>query len=132
MSEKRKLNSSSDSEESNEDIPSLKRKPEELSIDDEERNELKRLEDKYDKRYTEEDPEYKACLDRPDPSPPILINYYGKNKNRGNFRRDDRSGWRGRGGHRADNYRDNYRDNRRDHWRNNREDNRNQNPYNRY
>ncbi|CAG2166267.1 unnamed protein product [Oppiella nova] len=56
--------------------------PDDCHIDDD----VKRFEEKYDNRYTEEDQEYKDCMDRPALRPPILWGYFGKNRNRDRFR----------------------------------------------
>jgi len=105
--------------ESSTELPSTteKRKAEEESFDEIERNELRELERKYKDRYSLNDNEYKRCVERTVLSPPIMINYYGKNSNRDHFRdrghhRQNYRGRDGRPGQRSDFY------NRSNNWSN--------------
>jgi hypothetical protein len=124
MSNKRKLedNCVEDSDDCQQELPSIsgssdKRKAEEESVDDKERNELREWDKKYEMRYTLSDNEYKQCIERSTVGstvrPPLLTHYFGKNKNRDHFRPKSHQSFNNRGRdqrstHRSDfNYRNN-------------------------
>lgn len=104
MSNKRKLEDKcvEDSESCEKELASIsgsrdKRKAEEESDDDKERYELRQWDIKYEMRYSLNDKEYKQCIERSTVGPPILTDYFGKNKNRDNFRPKGHQSFNNRG-----------------------------------